>query len=786
MIFLLRKLFSNSGSYALLKRTICCFLLFNCGIAAFVVKAQNPIPPIGFWREHLPYQHCTQVVLGDKIYAATNAAVFSVDSKNQINRNTKVTGLNDIGVAAIAWDESTRQLVIGYNNSNLDILKGSIARNLGDIKRSAYAGDKTILSIYCNNAVAYISTGLGIIVADLHKYEIKDTWLIGTNGSQIKVNAVCADDQFIYAATAEGLKKADRSTSNLSNPASWQLQSSQTGLSSGPVESIVLLHKKMIALKNDSLFIQQNGQWNLFYTDPLWPIINLNSSAGSLQVCERKADGSSRVIILSESGQVQSSISKPGVISFPKNALQNGTDIWIADFFGGLVKSNNSIDQFIPNGPLGNASGEMLFSKNKLVAAAGSVNEAWNYLYNRDGIFEYQNDEWSFEGYFNKPQLDSVLDFISLASDPDNESIWAGSYGGGLVHFSGNDISIYKQNNSTLQAAQGDPGSFRVSGLCFDQNNNLWISNYGAPKNLQVRKKNGSWKGFSIPFAITENAVSQILVDDLNQIWIVSPKGNGLFCYNSGSSIDATTDDKWKNYLVGIGNGNLPSNNVLCIAKDKNGFVWVGTDRGIGIIQCASDVFNGTGCDALIPIVQQDRFAGYLFHDEIVQSIAVDPANRKWVGTKNGVWLISPDGDKIIYQFTAENSSLLNNDVKKIAINPNTGEAFFATANGICSFRSTATEGSENNSAAIVFPNPVPPGYNGTIAIRGLTNNALVKIAELNGQLVYQTRALGGQAIWDGYSYNGRKVSSGVYLVIVCDDGGKDKLITKIVIASGR
>ena len=166
--------------------------------------------------------------------------------------------------------------------------------------------------------------------------------------------------------------------------------------------------------------------------------------------------------------------------------------------------------------------------------------------------------------------------------------------------------------------------------------------------------------------------------------------------------------------------------------------------------------------------------------------MAVDGANRKWIGTKNGLWLISPDGDKIIYRFTVDNSPLLNNDVKRIAVDPTTGEVFISTLSGICSFRSTATEGSTSNSNVLVFPNPVPPGYGGTIAIHGLVDNALVKIAELNGRLVYQTRALGGQAIWDGRNYKGEKTASGVYLVIIRDDSGTEKIVTKIVITSGR
>src|SRR6185436_17130474 len=144
--------------------------------------------------------------------------------------------------------------------------------------------------------------------------------------------------------------------------------------------------------------------------------------------------------------------------------------------------------------------------------------------------------------------------------------------------------------------------------------------------------------------------------------------------------------------------------------------------------------------------------------------IAIDGADRKWIATKNGAWLISAEGYKVIYRFTETNSPLLSNDVKRIAIDGKTGEVFFATTNGICSFRSTATEGTVENSPVLVFPNPVPPGYTGTIAIRGITNNAIVKITEMDGRLVYQTRALGGQAIWNGKDYRGRIASSGVYL----------------------
>jgi hypothetical protein len=223
---------------------------------------------------------------------------------------------------------------------------------------------------------------------------------------------------------------------------------------------------------------------------------------------------------------------------------------------------------------------------------------------------------------------------------------------------------------------------------------------------------------------------------------------------------------------------------VLSVAKDKYGFIWIGTTDGIGIIECPMQVFTSQRCPAYLPVVQHGNFNGYLFKGESVQSIAVDGANRKWIATRNGVWLVSENGEKLIYHFTENNSPLLSNDVKQVSIDGSTGEVFFATTKGIISFRSTATEPATENKELLVFPNPVPPGYTGQIAIKGLVENSIVKIIEPGGRLVYQTRALGGQAIWHGRDYNGRQMASGAYIILVSDEAKKEKAAGKIFFIS--
>lgn len=759
------------------------FLFFALFI--FFVKgiSQQPIPPIGQWRDHLPYHSAIDVAAGNnKVFCATPYSVFNIDlTDNSVARISRVNGLHETGISAIGYDETNSKLFIGYRSSNIDIVYRNDVFNVPDIKLDNIIGDKTIYNVYSFGKYFYLSTGLGVIVIDGDKYEVNDSWFIGNNGGHVKVNGFVAANSFFYAASDEGLKRTAINTVDPANYLNWQNLSGANGLSPGACDHVVAAGDRVFALKNDSVFALAGTTWSLIFTEPTWSIHDINSSSGKIIICQTKS-GIGKVIALNTDGTIARTIQEARLIVQPEKAILISNDYWIADSVGGLTKCITiGFENFNLNSPQSVATGEIIFVNNVFYATAGGVDANWQKENNKDGFYKFSEGQWTNYNSKQFPQLDSLHDFISVAIDPRDGTAWAGSYGGGLLHVkTDNSFEVFKQN-SPIGQAMFDPGSYRVAGLAFDKENNLWIANDGAAQNIVVRKNDGTWKTFVPPFPLAGNAVSQIIVDDENQKWIVSPKGNGLIVFNDNATIDNQGDDKWKFYRSGPGIGNLPTNNVLSIAKDRNGFIWIGTADGIAVVQCPQNVFSSQGCDALLPVVTEGGFNQYLFKGEEIRSIAVDGADRKWVATKNGAWLISPEGEKVIYRFTAENSLLLSNDVKSIAIDGKTGEIFFATANGICSFRSTATEGGETNNNVLVFPNPVPPGYEGTIAIRGLVNNAIVKITELGGRLIYQTRALGGQAVWDGKDYKGRKISSGVYLVLISDEGRKENLATKII-----
>lgn len=737
------------------------------------------LPPIGAWREHLPFNNALQVALdGNAVLCATPYGFFRYEtSDGSFSRLTKVNGLSEVRVRKMAPETAGKRIVLVYENANIDLVEGTRVRNIPDLMLSSVPGDKTCHSVLWHGNEIMLSTGLGIVVLNPDRREVKDTWRPSSGGGQNPVYDLYRTSDSLFAASEEGLIMAPVSGVNLADHRNWR-QVIGPALPAGPVRLVEMIGQTIAVVIRDTLHMRIDGRWQVVLTGG--SITNMDPAAGQLLVCQRVA-GVPSIIRMDSRGQILQRIRHPD-LSLPRQSVLQGSVCWVADQNNGLLRitDGNSVRIF-PNSPINTAAGDLIVFKEQVWAAAGAVNEAWNYTYNPNGLYRLTEDGWSNINLYVKPVLDSLLDLVSLAGDPLSGSLFAGSFGGGLLEITtGNDFRIYKQG-SGLQETIGDRGSYRVSGLATDRDGTLWIANYGAPQNLVARKKDGKWLRFTIPFLHTENAVSQILIDEFGYKWIVSPKGNGLFCFDDRGTPENLSDDRWRYFRQGAGQGNLPSSTVHCIALDKDGFLWVGTSRGVGIIQCLEDPFSGS-CEAFQPVVQFDRFAGYLFGDEEVRTIAVDGANRKWVGSKNGVWLVGADGSRIIHRFSERNSPLLNNLVHRIAVSPLTGEVFISTFDGICSFRSTATEAEAAAGRVLVFPNPVPPGYSGTIAIRGLMRDGMVKITEPDGRLVHQTRALGGQAVWNGRNYRGERVASGAYLVIATDDAGQERIVTRVFI----
>lgn len=264
-----------------------------------------------------------------------------------------------------------------------------------------------------------------------------------------------------------------------------------------------------------------------------------------------------------------------------------------------------------------------------------------------------------------------------------------------------------------------------------------------------------------------------VLIDESNQKWIKATGSSS----QSGIIVFDDKENRTRVLTAAAGQGGLPDTKVNCIAIDSKGSIIVGTDKGLAICYEPSIILN-PGVDLVTPI-----YEGFpILFDRSVTAIEVDGGNRKWIGTNKGLWLFNEDFTQQLNYFDVDNSPLLSDNILAIKVHPKTGEVFFATARGIVSLRGFATAPDETYSDVKVFPNPVKPGFNGFVGISGLAENVIVKITDVAGNLMYETKANGGTATWNVKDYNGKRASTGVYLIFCAKDDGTTTFVSKIAV----
>ena len=447
-----------------------------------------------------------------------------------------------------------------------------------------------------------------------------------------------------------------------------------------------------------------------------------------------------------------------------------------------LIKMNldGSRQTIVFDGPFNNLAFEIKAKGDQLWVAPGGYTSTWAKRWLKSGVFYYTNNDWAFINDWNTDALDTISDLVCIAIDPINSSkVYVGTFDNGILEIEDFKLKkIYDNTNSSLGELVGYEYVY-ITGLDFDSKNNLWAANSGADKMLSVKTTKDEWYSFNIG----NGDISHLMVDENDYKWILRRDGS-IIVFNDNKTISTNNDDEYKIITNTDGQGGLPQI-ANCMAVDKNGTVWVGTNDGLGLFYSTSKIFkHGENYDAsriLVPRNDGSGQADYLLSGESILSIAVDDANNLWFGTNNGAFYISNNGMTEYHHFTQENSPLLSNSIKDIAIDGN-GNVYFATDKGIVSYRGNATEGKTTNSEVIVYPNPVRPEYSGLVGIKNLVPNSLVKITTTDGSFVTHLYAEGGQAVWDCTSIDGKKVKPGVYLIFISDKSGKETFVSKILI----
>ena len=744
--------------------------------------------PLGVWNDHIPHGTVYDIAkVGNDIFCATEIGLFSY---NEIEKNvttySKLNGLSDIGIRAIEYDKKRGLLILGYKNGNIDIFDGENITNMNDIVRSPkFVGKKRINAIKIYNDIAFISTGFGIIELDLDNFVVLNTLIIGDDAEEIEVFDVDIDEtnNKIYAATEANLRVAD-----LDQPLIFfSFWKPVLGLSEGTYNQVEVFNNHIFTNKvtttlDDSVFYSDGGNWQYFSQQQIGKKTDIRANDNTLLIVDtyfaNTYNSNLGLIINLSSGAGF----EPGTF-LPNVAWQenDGHLIYVGNFSYSLLRSEDVFKntRIIPDGPFSNSVYRLSNSKNTTYVAPGALDEIWYGRFQFDGIFEYKDFEWT---HYTADDL-GVADIVAVTQDPSNENkVWANAWGSGILEIvNGKTETIYNNlnTNGALQGAQNSGADdIRTGGLTFDNNGIMWATNSLTEKPLIRKDKQGNWTSYGFGSLSSGSiAFKDILVNDLGQIWMQTRLTGFLVVeFVNGQAVG-------RGFRNGVGAGNLPEDQVLSMAEDLDGEMWLGTLQGLVVCYAPQNIFSNGNFDAQPVLFEEDGVVQKLLGTEQVTAIAVDGANKKWFGTQNaGVFYTSEDGTETIYQFTKDNSPLLSNSILDIKVDNESGEVFFGTAEGVVSFRNAATTGNDDFTDVYAYPNPVRPDYAGPIFIRGLATNAQVKITDVQGNIVFETVAEGGQAIWYGTDFNGERVASGVYIANMNNDDGSLKETTKILI----
>ena len=742
---------------------------------------------IGSWKAYPALQISTyNIPVGHKIYSLCNGNLFSYNTEDtEVYVFDRLNGLHDTKIQFIRYSSASQKLILVYENGNIDLIyPDNEVVNMKQLKDKNYP-NLVINNVSVANEKAYICTNFGIVVVNMDKEEFEATYDLKLN-----VHSCTADAHYIYLCCSENGFHIGNLKLNLLDKNNWK------HISGNFFHELTFFKDELIGFnKTTGLFIVDQQH----YTTTA-----LTKGANSFFSCSEDVmlTGNSSSIYLFNNITDKQEVKQDNLFNYL--VYSNGT-YWASQGIKGLqpyVLSGKALSAtqsaIQPNSPIRDYFCNMHYNGNRLLIAGGDLN--YNGIDREGTVMYYENGTWynfNEDGIIKQTNV-KYTNTSSIAQDPsDPTHHYVSSAGHGLYEFKDfKFIKRYDYTNSPLQTILPDsprPQDYvRCDALQYDTEGNLWMVNSEVDTILTILKKDNTWTKLYYEELKKAPNLPAMFFDDKGRLWVLSKRNStnkaGVFVLDYHGTLEDTSDD------IHIIRKDITNQDGVqydpyyfnSFAQDLNKQIWVGTNEGLFVIEdpdefIQNDVFRFTQ----IKIARNDGtdYADYLLNGVNIRSIAIDAANRKWIGTgADGVYLISEDGQKILQHFTTKNSPLISDEIQSIAVNPQTGEVMIGTFLGLVSYMSDAnTPAAELDKSNVrVYPNPVKPDYNGVIAVDGLTFNAEVKITTVTGQLVYSGHANGGLFTWDGRNQSGKRVSSGVYNIISTNAEGKKAIVNRV------
>lgn len=731
-------------------------LLFFMGAG---LQAQELIP-MGTWRSHFNYEQTTLVEKTvAKVFAATSHGLMYFDTEDQsINKLSKVDGLSDVGITALAYHPDQEYLAIGYQSGNVDMITSEGIQNLPILLNSELTENKTVNHISFYDTYMNLSTDFGVLVLTADN-QVKEAYQnLGENGEVIAVRSSAILNDVMYLATEDGAMAGGLTTGdNLQDFNNWERYAAS------PVFGLDMVS---VAVANDRIY---SAAANALYKldGNTWTEVTTTLQVGEQIIKLRPGEGG-LLVLTNQHAWVVSDADVFTAISLPVGASANdlmqddSSTFWYADDAEGLSKlSGSSVDHIILDGPLNDIS-KLKIEAGKVYAFPALATDYTQPVSNQLGYSVFEEGQWVTVAPADLSGFTNISDVL-IAGD----QTYTASFGQGILNLPKGETIDY--TNSALSENETGTGNTLVSAMATDLSQNLWVANFSANSLLQWDGATG-WESHDFGTSASAEPVS-LAINSLDQAWmrLGLSGGKGVLAYD----IESAT----QRYVTTTATS-LPSNEVNDVAFGQDGEIWFATDKGVAYFPFAYGIVEDQTIDVSLPIYEE----GILFEDKQVYALAIDGGNRIWMGTQDGLWLFEENIGSLLAHYTVENSPLPSNQVIDLALDAETGELFVATDQGVVSYRTNATAGNRTHQQVKIYPNPVLPDFEGWVGFSGLVTNARLKITTISGQLVREVNAAGGGASWDVRDFSGRRVSTGVYLVFSASADGSETFVGKIAV----
>jgi hypothetical protein len=736
---------------------------------------QSPLD-LGRWRNFTDMKAVRGIAATtDSLWVATSGGLFLyIPSLNLFAKFTNSEGLSSNDLTAVAVD-GTGMVWVGSSDGYINALTPATGqwREVTGIRESDRV-QKAIRMFLVRGDSLFVATDFGITILQLSRREFRDTYANLGFPTQAGVNDVKISKNRIWAATDLGVASAPLDAPNLSAPTSWTTYGTAQGLPAASCSAITTIH--------DTIVVGTAGGLAIFNDRNFLPVPAFSGKT----IVDLLGRSNDVVVLWNETGSFRLGsyvgFSMPTApIAYNAETQASAlagqpltTTVWVGTTTSGIARWTGGWEYKAPNGPQSNLFCNVVVDDRGVLWAASGISSRGRGFYRYDPAAS-ENGRWNnytVDRYHVMKSNDYYK--VSLGA---NGSVWASSWGFGLVEVVGDTIRRRLDQTTTPSLAGSvpqDPNYVVVGGVAVDSQGDTWMVNRTAVNgNHVVQIKSGNSAVYRA--SPSDGKFTNILIDRNDTKWFASAEpsdkpSNGLFYFNEDSTVkDTRILGGWGSMTASNG---LPSSIVLSLALDVNGDVCVGTDLGMIVI---NDPLNPRG--SFIPRLP--------LRGQSIQAIAVDAVNNKWVGTKEGVVVVNSDATAMLAQYTvlSTNGKLVDDDIRSIAYDQKRGCMYFGTEKGLSSLEVVPVQTLRAISSLDVGPNPFVVPSPSPLTIRNLAAETSIKIISTSGALVLQFRAQGGgRAFWDGRNAYGDVVPSGVYFVVAFADNGNQTGTAKVAV----